>query len=336
MKILKIFGLVVGIHVLALIFIFASPGCSATTRPAPTPADTVARNDASASLNVPMTPPVDTAPPASVPAPASSTTFSTPVSPAPSFTPAPSFDPNAAAVSPDASGAIGLRVTPTRPNTPVANAIVAEPVTDVVPATTYTVTSGDNLWNLAKKHHLSVAELAAANGLKTSTVLHPGQKLVIPGKSGATTSSTPAKAPAAKSGGAGAALPARSASGEVMKHVVQPGETLSGIAKKYEVRSGDIAVANNITDPIRQVKPGLELTIPGWIPGSKAGKAAGKSAGDATRRSSSSTTAAPASTPSPSSPIASPASDPNAVRPPMLDVPVNRVEDSPFTPAPKK
>ena len=40
MKILKIFGLVVGIHVAALILIFANPGCSSSTKPAPSPGDT--------------------------------------------------------------------------------------------------------------------------------------------------------------------------------------------------------------------------------------------------------------------------------------------------------
>ena len=42
MKILKIFGIVVGIHVFALISIFANPVGSSTTKPPPAPHDTVA------------------------------------------------------------------------------------------------------------------------------------------------------------------------------------------------------------------------------------------------------------------------------------------------------
>ncbi len=42
---------------------------------------------------------------------------------------------------------------------------------------------------------------------------------------------------------------------------MRAGETLGGIARKYGVRQGDIAVANNITDP-RKIQPGQELVIP--------------------------------------------------------------------------
>ena len=37
MKILKIFGVVVGIHLFALLLIFANPGCSSTSKPPPAP-----------------------------------------------------------------------------------------------------------------------------------------------------------------------------------------------------------------------------------------------------------------------------------------------------------
>ena len=46
MKILKVFGVVVGIHVFALILIFANPGCSAMIKTTPSPSDTVAKTDA--------------------------------------------------------------------------------------------------------------------------------------------------------------------------------------------------------------------------------------------------------------------------------------------------
>jgi LysM repeat protein len=49
---------------------------------------------------------------------------------------------------------------------------------------------------------------------------------------------------------------------ESTRHTVKPGETLGAIARKYGVKQGDIAVANNITDP-RKIQPGQELVIPG-------------------------------------------------------------------------
>lgn len=45
-------------------------------------------------------------------------------------------------------------------------------------------------------------------------------------------------------------------------HVVQKGETLYGIAKRYDVRVEDLVSLNGIKDPAR-VLPGTSLTIPG-------------------------------------------------------------------------
>ena len=46
MKILKIFGIVVGIHLFALILIFANPGCSSTTKPTPSTGAAPSKQDA--------------------------------------------------------------------------------------------------------------------------------------------------------------------------------------------------------------------------------------------------------------------------------------------------
>ena len=224
MKVLKIFGVVLGVHALALMLIFVNPGCSSANKPPP-PSETVIADGGVSAAPVAA---------ASEPAPIS-----------------------VAAVTGD-EGAPVVRFSPTRPNTPVANALERQPVTDVVPASTYTVVSGDSLWTIARKHHLSVAELAAANNIKAGAVVRIGQKLIIPAKMPSTSASvvdTSAPKPSAPA-------PARS-SGEAVRHVVKPGETLGGIARKYQVRVGDIATANNIADPAK-IRPGMELTIPGW------------------------------------------------------------------------
>lgn len=234
MKILKIFGIVVGIHVFALILIFANPGCSSTSKPAPTPADTVSKADAPPTITMPA-----------------------PAAPVPTLDTTPTVT---------AAGEGGVRFNPTRPGSPAATTLVAEPVTGVTPATTYTVKSGDNLSTIAKKNHVTVADLTATNNLKPTAILREGQKLIIPGKSQTsvtaaprTTTTTAAKSPVT------AATP--KPGDDVVKHVVKSGEMLSTIAQRYGVKSADIAVANNISDP-KKIRPGQELIIPGWQAGS--------------------------------------------------------------------
>jgi membrane-bound lytic murein transglycosylase D len=46
--------------------------------------------------------------------------------------------------------------------------------------TYYTIQSGDNLWDIAEKHDVTVSQLKSANNLKTNSRLKPGQKIKIP------------------------------------------------------------------------------------------------------------------------------------------------------------
>lgn len=301
MKILKIFGIVIGIHLFALILIFANPGCSSTSKPPPAPSDTVAKSEPPASVRLPYSAPENAYSPVSA----------VPVT----------FNPDAPAT--DSSASAGVRFVPTRPGSPAASTLQATPVTDVTPATTYTVKSGDTLWDLGKKFHIPYAQIAAANNLKTSVPLHAGQKLIIPGQP---LTAAPAAA-AAGSAANGTAKPAESprpaaAAGNGVKHTVKPGETLGMIARIYGVKQGEIAVANNISDP-QKIRAGMELSIPGWQPAGGAAKAGAKAADPAAK--------APESKPIFNildAPAAPPASNPG-------DVPIIRVEENPMTPAPK-
>ena len=248
MKILKIFGIVVGIHLFALILIFANPGCSSTSKPPPSAADT----------NAMATSPIVAAPASTTSAPAAEETTS--------GSSAITFNPDTPAAAAPASTETGVRFTPTRPGTPVASAIQAQPVADVTPATSYTVKSGDNLWTIARKNGITVAQLTSANRLSANATLRPGQKLIIPGRA----NFSPGTAPAQASDPFLAPTTA-AASSDAVKHVVKSGETLGGIARRYGVRQGELAVANNISDPAR-IRPGMELVIPGWkAPGAKSG-----------------------------------------------------------------
>ncbi len=276
MKILKIFGAVLAIHLLAFVFIFTSPGCQSGPRSIPTPDATVATGPGGA--------------------PAPSLGFNQPV---PTYTPV----------------STASRAAPTRPGSPNAAAITpARPAVNVTPVSSYTVERGDSLWSIAKKSHLTVAELAKANSLGVSSTLQPGQKLIIPGQSASTpmdlsagsaeggstytvqsgdtlatiarkhgittaqlraannrsgdivrlgeTLNLPSSAKAATIVHEPSATAPRSGAGAAT-HTVQSGEVLGAIARKYGVTVAELAAANNITD-LSKVRAGQTLVIPGF------------------------------------------------------------------------
>src|SRR5262245_44932555 len=138
MKILQIFGAVVAVHLLAFIFIFASPGCQSGPRNIPTP-------DATMPSTGPALTPV--------------TYESKPVAPQPVET---------ITYSP---GSPSGHATPTRPGSAAAVAVTPpKPAADVAPVTTYTVAKGDSLWSIANKNKMTVAELAKFNNLGAGAV----------------------------------------------------------------------------------------------------------------------------------------------------------------------
>jgi LysM repeat protein len=306
MKILKICGVVAGIHALAFLVLFINPGCSSTTKGDATPVDTqpsAAPTPAPTVSTAAGTAAADTTSPAIVPVPAGTSFYA-----------------------------------PTRPNTTAAGALEPmAPVTDVTPAATYTVKSGDSMWLIAHRNHLKVAELAAANSLKATTSLRAGQKLIIPNKAGF----APMAAPEAPAAGAGATsaftaptsgAPAAASASEI-KYTVKPGEALSTIAKRFKLTTGDLAVRNNISDP-RKIRPGQEIIIPGGHV-TKGGKKSKKGSSGAIV--SAPAVAAPASAsaaaPGPAAAVSdAPAPGPETA--PSISVPIIRIDGADNQPAP--
>jgi LysM repeat protein len=271
MKILKILGIAAALHALALLLIFANPGCSA-------------------SKAGPEASPITAAP-------APDSGGQSPASIAPALEPA------------------TIRYSPTRPGTAVASALATQPVADVTPATTYAVVRGDSVWSVAKKNQLPQADLEAANNLKATSVLHVGQKLIIPSRPSRPGSAVAAPAPEAAPA---EQAPADRTVGDSTRHTVKPGETLGGIARKYGVKQGDIAVTNNITDP-RKIHPGQELVIP-----SKSSSPASKqSKGSKARAQPSEASAAPAA----KAPGSEQDLDAGLKAPSPTDVPVIKIDE---------
>jgi murein DD-endopeptidase MepM/ murein hydrolase activator NlpD len=118
-------------------------------------------------------------------------------------------------------------------------------------ATTIIVGTSDTLEVLAQRYHVTPATILAANGYKGPRTLSPGQQLVIPHPSVA--GSTPAAA-------APASRPVATAAPSV--HVVNPGETLAGIAHRNHVSVAELAKANSL-EPKAKLKLGTRLTVPG-------------------------------------------------------------------------
>ena len=146
----------------------------------------------------------------------------------------------------------------------------AASATDNGPAgATYKVKAGDSLRLIAKHNGTTASVLRSINHLKSDNV-RVGQQLKLPPGSTpavsapmAVTTPTPdmtITAPATTTASATTAAPATNAGGRVT-HTVKAGEKLSTIAKKYGVTVGELATANNISDPSK-IRAGQELVIP--------------------------------------------------------------------------
>lgn len=89
-------------------------------------------------------------------------------------------------------------------------------------AATHTVQSGESLWSISQKYDTSVDELKAANHLDSNLII-PNQQLEVSAKGNSTS--------------------------ENGIHIVQPGDTLFKISKKYGVTVDQLLAWNNISTP---------------------------------------------------------------------------------------
>ncbi len=144
----------------------------------------------------------------------------------------------------------------------------ATPAPTPAPAS-HVVADGENLWSLARRYDTTVAALMSANGL-TSDALRPGATLLIP---------------------TGAAV--ATAVSATATHIVEPGDNLWVLARRYDTTVASLMAANALSDDA--LRPGLELTVPS---GSASAPAAAAAA-TATTNTAASATAADAPAPAP-------------------------------------
>lgn len=114
--------------------------------------------------------------------------------------------------------------------------------------TEHFVREGETLGGIANRAGVSASVIARANGLAEPYAVRIGQKLKIPGKG--------APPPQAR-----AATPAAEGRAQQGFHVVEPGETLGGIANRAGVKASALAAANGLKEPYI-VRIGQKLIIP--------------------------------------------------------------------------
>ncbi|WP_051191807.1 LysM peptidoglycan-binding domain-containing protein [Microbacterium luticocti] len=133
---------------------------------------------------------------------------------------------------------------------------------------TYTVRRGDTVSAIARRYGQSTQAVLNANGLRWSSIIYPGQKLVIPGTAAAKPAPKPAPAPAAAP--APKPAPAPAASGTVSPgdaYTVRAGDTMSAIASRHGVSVTALLAANKM-DWSSIIYPGQRITIPtSGVPG---------------------------------------------------------------------
>ena len=121
--------------------------------------------------------------------------------------------------------------------------------TSGAPALSYRVRDGDTVSTIAARSGSSVRAVLAANNLRPTGIVKPGQLLVLPSLSPVATTPTAKPRPTARP----------------VVHVVRPGDTVSAVAVHYRLAVATVLQANRLqADDV--IRPGRKLVLPGARP----------------------------------------------------------------------
>jgi len=119
---------------------------------------------------------------------------------------------------------------------PSENLVSPVPSAALESGDSYIIETGDTLSRIARKHGVKLSSLLQTNGLSLSSVIRPGQTLIIPSRGDFVASSESAVASPVVPNGA-------------TMHSVQKGENLSRIASIYGVTVAQIMQWNGLSNP---------------------------------------------------------------------------------------
>ena len=226
MKLTRIFGIVLGLHVGVIVLVMLQPGCQ------------TGKQDLTLDANETALVEPD---------------------------PLNSFNEGVSSQDPVVPKSENEFVSPTRPKSggiivpgqvepvvPVIDPLATESTTESTPlrptdVSIYTIQRGDTLWGIARKNQLSMNQLLSSNpNLSKDTRLSIGQEIMIPAGGVTSTASDPI-APIPVEGG--------------VTYVVKPGDSLSRIARDQGVSLALLMQANRMNSS-SIIRPGQSLVIP--------------------------------------------------------------------------